>query len=199
MMHNFSSNLNFSGKCILVLNFSTYPLDENDQRTINYSMWMRINNRSSYQGVKWTLYMKINLQKILSIFVINWWRNPSHLPKIKNVPRTQRNAKVTLLMRSIAAIMSLGEHSLEQVWFNPTSTGLQWGWGWDFLMKSIIIKYRSICYWYNKKTARVCFLSGNITRVVFLAKKTTSAKKTTRVIFPLKKTHSCHLLFITCH
>jgi hypothetical protein len=47
----------------------------------------------------------------------------------------------------------------------------------------------------NKKTARVCFLSGNITRVVFLAGKPVS-KKTTSVIFP-RKTHECHFLFIT--
>jgi hypothetical protein len=50
-------------------------------------------------------------------------------------------------------------------------------------------------HWYNKKTARVCILRGNITRVVLFAGKPTrpqveyvasQAKKTTSVIFPLK-------------
>jgi hypothetical protein len=54
----------------------------------------------------------------------------------------------------------------------------------------------------NKKTALVCFFSGNITRLVFLAGKPTApqvesvsqAKKTMSVIFPLKK----HMTVVFC-
>jgi hypothetical protein len=61
---------------------------------------------------------------------------------------------------------------------------------------------------YNKKTARVCFLSGNIARAVFLAGKPTrpqvewvsQAKKTTRQRdISTQKIHECRYLFITCH
>jgi hypothetical protein len=61
---------------------------------------------------------------------------------------------------------------------------------------------------YNNKTTRVCFLSGNVTRVVgFLGRET--HKTTGRVGFPgpenhecdisTQKTHECRFLFITCH
>jgi hypothetical protein len=51
-----------------------------------------------------------------------------------------------------------------------------------------------VSQYYNKKIARVCFFSGDITRVVFFG---FPGQENHECDISTQKTHECHFLFIT--
>jgi hypothetical protein len=61
-------------------------------------------------------------------------------------------------------------------------------WGWDFMNSRYDLPSHGEA---NKKTTRVCFLSGNITLVVFLAGKPTRPQD--------EWVSECRFMFITYH